>query len=99
MISDIKMPFPRIMISDIKMPRCSGLELLEWVQSHPKCSVVPVLILSTSARENDVTAAYRLGANTYFQKPLEMNRLVRMLREAMSYWSTAKLPNSPEHCD
>src|SRR4051812_4172662 len=44
-------PFPRVIISDIKMPRLNGLELLDWLQRHPECSVIPTVLLSGSGLE------------------------------------------------
>jgi|ERR1041385_4597406 CheY-like chemotaxis protein len=94
-----RFPFPRLLISDLKMPRCNGLELLKWLQTHPKCSVVPTLILSTSAQQEDVAKAYRLGAHTYFQKPAGISDLVAILKEAIAYWRKAALPERPQHCE
>jgi CheY-like chemotaxis protein len=92
-------PFPQMMISDVKMPRCSGLELLKWLRTHPKCSVVPVIMLSTSAMEADVEQAYQLGAHTYFQKPSHLATLVKLLKEVVGYWSHAALPELRQHCE
>src|SRR4051812_24918994 len=64
-----KYPFPSVIITDVKMPRRDGLEVVQWVRQHPKCSVMPIVMLSGSRIEQDVLKAYKLGANSYFTKP------------------------------
>src|SRR3954470_22161316 len=53
-------PLPALMILDIKMPRKTGLEVLEWLVSHPQFSVVPTVVLSSSSVEKDIRRAYNL---------------------------------------
>jgi two-component system response regulator len=60
---------PNVVLMDLKMPRMDGFEVLRWPRNNPECSVIPVVIMSSSALDNDVLQAYRLGANAYFQKP------------------------------
>ena len=85
-------PFPRVIISDLKMPRVSGLELLQWLRRHPQCHIVPLILLSGSGLEADVAAAYKLGANTYFQKPTQFQELVALLKNLGAYWAKSELP-------
>src|SRR5689334_13174535 len=61
----LEFPWPRIIISDIKMPRLNGLELLDWLHQHPECRIIPTVLMSGSALEGDVEKAYYLGANSY----------------------------------
>src|SRR4051794_7914425 len=62
-------PFPRVLITDLKMPKVDGFELLGWLHDHPECNVIPKIVFSASAIETDVIEAYKLGANVFFQKP------------------------------
>src|SRR6266850_2893614 len=82
-----KYPFPNIIISDVKMPRRDGLEVIEWVRQHPKCSAVPIVMLSGSRIEHDVVKAYKLGANSYFTKPTTLDELTELIRLAFDYWT------------
>jgi CheY-like chemotaxis protein len=91
-------PFPRVIISDLKMPNVDGLELLRWLRSHPQCRIIPAILLSASALQADVSEAYRLGANTYFQKPGSFQELVNLLRELKEYWQRSELPQSLDSC-
>lgn len=82
-------PLPSIIILDLKMPRKSGLEVLQWISENPAVSVVPTIVLSASNLEGDVRAAYDLGANTYFVKPTTFDELVETMRMLEKYWKKA----------
>ena len=85
-------PFPKVILTDLKMPRISGLELLQWLRKHPKCHVIPAILLSGSGLDSDVKDAYKFGANTYFQKPGGFEGMVELLRHLKAYWSSCELP-------
>ena len=93
-----KYPFPRVLITDLKMPKCSGFELLQWLSEHPHCSVIPTIVLSGSAEDSDVTRAFQLGANCYFQKPSSFEHLVTLVKLAHDYWTRALVPSIPPNC-
>lgn len=60
---------PALVILDVKMPRRTGMEVLEWMRSQPALCCIPVMIFSSSAHPSDVERAYSLGANAYLVKP------------------------------
>lgn len=91
-------PFPRVFITDLKMPKLGGLELLAWLQSHPECNLIPKIVLSSSKHENDVTRAYQLGANCYFIKPRTFDELKQLVHLAVEFWIRCELPKLPENC-
>ncbi len=91
-------PFPRIIITDLKMPIMDGFQLLEWLQKHAECNVIPRLVLSSSQAEKDVTRAYQLGVNSYLQKPATFEELVENLRLVFTYWSMCVTPQVPSKC-
>lgn len=82
-------PLPSLIILDLKMPRMSGLEVLQWINENPDVAVVPTIVLSASNLEKDVRAAYNLGANTYFVKPTTFEELVETMRTVEKYWKKA----------
>jgi CheY-like chemotaxis protein len=82
-------PLPSLIILDLKMPRKSGLEVLQWISENSHLSVVPTIVLSASSLEQDVRAAYDLGANTYFVKPSTFEDLVETMKMVDSYWNKA----------
>ena len=93
-----KFPFPTIILSDLKMPRMSGFELLRWVREHPDCGVIPTILFTSSAIEDDVREAYRLGANAYMVKPSKPEELDELLRTVCEFWSRCERPVHLENC-
>jgi CheY-like chemotaxis protein len=87
-------PVPDIVILDLKMPRMSGFDLLEWIHANPGYAVIPTVVMSNSRQEQDVQRAYRLGANTYFLKPSVFRDLADTCRLIGTYWSQAAIPDS-----
>jgi len=91
-------PFPRALITDLKMPGCNGFDLLRWLQEHPECNLIPKIVLSSSAMAADIKLAYQLGTNCYFTKSTNFERLLELVRITHSFWSTAELPELPKNC-
>ena len=94
----VTFPFPRVLIMDLKMPKCSGFDLLEWLQKHPECNLIPKIVLSASSQEVDVIRAYQLGANCYFRKPSTFQELCKLVAVANDFWKVAVLPPLPGKC-
>jgi CheY-like chemotaxis protein len=85
-------PFPGVIITDLKMPKVDGFEILAWLRRHPECGVIPTVVLSASAIESDVVRAYQLGANCYLQKPGSGEELTRMIQLLFDFWNMCKIP-------
>lgn len=84
---------PHLILLDIKMPRVSGLEVLAELKQDPRLRTIPVVVLSSSDRSEDIDATYRLGGNSYVTKPSGVNGLRDGIRELTDYWmSLASLP-------
>ncbi|HYG24121.1 MAG TPA: response regulator [Verrucomicrobiae bacterium] len=81
-----KYPFPGVVILDLNLPRKPGLEVLKWIRQHTEWSGIPVVVLTSSSSDLDVTVAYRLGANSYFVKPTDPDALTDLLRVFQEYW-------------
>ena len=88
-------PFPRILILDLKMPRKNGFDVLEWLREHKECKIIPTIVFSSSKMPDDVTRAYQLGANTYFNKPNDYEELKSIFQLIISYWNQSTLPAIP----
>jgi len=89
-------PFPRVIILDLKMPRKSGLEVLEWLKEHPQYRVIPTIVLTSSKLNEDVAQAYGLGANSYMVKPSNFDDLQAMMKTAHEYWSLCLKPETQD---
>lgn len=90
-------PFPGFVITDLKMPKVSGLEVLAWLRANPECGVIPTIVMSSSIVESDVKQAYELGANSYFIKPTDFGDLEQLLKLIVDYWNSSAKPK-PSKC-
>lgn len=79
-------PFPAFVLLDLKLPRRSGLEVLEWLRAQDNLRRLPVVMLTSSRQSRDVNRAYDLGANSYLVKPVEFDDLQQMLGTINTYW-------------
>jgi CheY-like chemotaxis protein len=80
-----KYPMPVLILLDIKMPRATGLEVLEWIRKNLKTNT-PVLILTSSAMEEDLKAARELGVDGYLVKPGSFDQLTELVRRLHQRW-------------
>jgi two-component system, response regulator len=83
-------PGPALILLDLNLPGLSGLEVLRRLRQEGR--LAPVTILSASARDADVTEAYRLGANHYLVKPLEFEPFAALIKRWSEYWLSGRLP-------
>ena len=81
-----RFPLPALVLLDLKLPRRSGLEVLEWIRAQPGIGRVPVVVLTSSSQRVDVDRAYDVGANSYLVKPVEYDAFEQMLRDLNAYW-------------
>jgi CheY-like chemotaxis protein len=81
-------PAPDLVLMDLKLPRKSGFEVLEWIKKHPVLHTIPVIILSSSKQTQDLKTAYGLGANSYLVKPTGFTELNQLIKDLGSYWFT-----------
>ncbi|HLY98068.1 MAG TPA: response regulator [Candidatus Angelobacter sp.] len=79
-------PLPGIIMMDIKLPRRSGFEVLEWLRDQEALRRIPVVMLSSSPLPHDVNRAYDLGANSYLTKPQDPEKFVRLACAFRDYW-------------
>jgi two-component system response regulator len=88
-----KFPLPCLVLLDLKLPYVMGLDVLRWIRSQPSLAL-PVLILTASAEDTDISAAYALGANAFLTKPSEASKLEDMVQALKEFWLTHNmLPN------
>ncbi len=79
-------PLPSMILLDLKLPRRSGLEVLEWLKNQPVLKRIPVVILTSSKENIDVDRAYDIGVNSYLLKPVSYNALNEMIDTLNTFW-------------
>jgi CheY-like chemotaxis protein len=83
---------PVVILLDLKLPKISGLEVLQTIKSHPDFKTIPIVILTTSAESSDVQTAYRLGANSYIIKPVDFDKFIEVAKHIELYWNVLNKP-------
>lgn len=87
---------PHLLLLDLKMPKVNGLEVLERIKSDPELRAIPVVMLTSSDRPEDVEEAYRRGTNSYVTKPVSPSGMREGIREITDFWmQVAALPDPP----
>lgn len=79
-------PLPHWILLDLKLPRLSGLQVLQWIKSQPQLRCLPIVVLTSSKEKNDVQAAYLHGANSYLVKPASLHALTAVMEAFRAYW-------------
>jgi len=83
---------PQLVLLDIKLPKVSGLQVLERLRTDRRTRLIPVVILTSSSEEEDVLASYQLGANSYVRKPVEFEHFTEAIRHVGLYWLLINQP-------
>jgi CheY-like chemotaxis protein len=80
-------PLPKLIVMDLKMPRKTGFEVLEWVKGDGKpLRLIPIVIVSSSDNPADINRAYELGANAYMVKPVDFRAVEHLFQSITQYW-------------
>lgn len=77
---------PKLILLDLKMPKVSGLEVLEKIKSDPQFQSIPIVILTSSKEDPDIKRCYELGANSYIVKPVESENFFNTIKDLGLYW-------------
>ncbi|MFA6957750.1 MAG: response regulator [Thermoanaerobaculia bacterium] len=83
---------PKLILLDLKLPKVSGLEVLERLKADSRTRAIPVVAVTSSREESDTERAYALGANSYIVKPMEFEKFVETIAMAVSYWLLVNEP-------
>jgi CheY-like chemotaxis protein len=83
---------PVVILLDLKLPKVSGLEVLAHLKKHPSYRTIPVIMLTSSAEDRDIQAAYELGANSYIIKPVDFEKFLEVAAQVDLYWNLLNTP-------
>jgi two-component system, chemotaxis family, response regulator Rcp1 len=87
-------PRPDLILLDLNLPKKDGREVLEEIKESPTLMSIPVVILTTSASEEDILRSYRLHANCYITKPVDLDGFLKVVKSIDNFWLTVvKLPH------
>lgn len=79
-------PMPSLILLDLKLPRLSGFEVLEWIRSNEETKLIPVVILTSSNQKDDIRRVYKLCGNSYLVKPVRRSALQELIESLDQYW-------------
>jgi CheY-like chemotaxis protein len=91
-------PLPRLIITDIKMPRMGGIELLKWMNARDEFRLIPTIVLTSSSDEADITQAFVQGAKGYMIKPVQFGDLEKLIHTIADYWRASCVPYPKPEC-
>jgi two-component system response regulator len=76
----------KVVLLDLKMPRLSGIEVLRELKSDPRTHDIPIVVMSSSSQERDVVESYKLGANGFVTKPINVSNFMEAVAQIGMYW-------------
>ena len=83
---------PAVILLDVKMPKMDGIEVLKHIRSNDKFKFIPVIMLISSHEERDIVESYKLGANSYVVKPVDVLQFIEAIKTLGQYWAVINQP-------
>lgn len=77
---------PKVILLDLKLPKIDGIEVLRRIKNDPLTQSIPVVVLTSSNEERDITETYKLGVNSYIVKPVDFAKFVEAMHTLGMYW-------------
>lgn len=77
---------PKLILLDLKLPKVSGIEVLEVIKKNEELKTIPVVVMTSSRENQDLEKCYQLGVNSYVVKPINFNKFMNLANEVSMYW-------------
>ncbi len=87
-----KLQFPKLILLDLKMPKVSGIQVLEQLKADPALKSIPIVMLTSSNESPDIEKCFALGANSYIVKPVDSDNFFHAIKEIGLYWMIYSQP-------
>jgi two-component system, response regulator len=88
---------PRLVLLDLKLPKVDGLQVLRQLKNDPRTRTIPVVIMTSSGEECDLVEGYKLGVNSYIQKPVDFDQFCATVKSLGLYWLMVNKPPAIDH--
>lgn len=89
---------PSVILLDLNLPKKNGREVLSYIRATKHLAKIPVIVLTTSSDKRDISACYEMGANSYIQKPVDMQGFIEAIKMLKNYWfEIVILPSDGEY--
>jgi len=83
---------PRLVLLDLKLPKISGIRVLQALRNHPRTQRLVVVVMTASEEDSDLNTCYDLGVNSYIVKPLDFQQFLDVARDVVLYWMLLNKP-------
>ena len=83
---------PHVILLDLRLPKVDGMEVLRTVKNDERTKHIPVVVLTSSKEDRDITESYRLGVNSFISKPVEFEAFARVVAQLGLYWLLINQP-------
>lgn len=83
---------PRLILLDLKLPKVEGLDVLRQIKKDARTEPIPVVVLTSSREESDLIESYKMGVNSYIQKPVDFDQFRKTVQQVGLYWLVVNQP-------